>query len=168
MQRDADQQVAARHAPALAVHNNTLYCVLTGLDGKIYLSSFTGSGWASTIKVSTTWETPSAPALTSHDGRLYIALRATDDSVRLASSADAAAWSSTSIVSDWRTYDASALASFDGKLHLAHRDRDGALHVGALNGSSWSAPMQLQPKGYGAPSHAVNSVGIKSLWAVFV
>ncbi|MCZ4124155.1 hypothetical protein [Streptomyces sp. H39-S7] len=138
-------------SPALASHNGTLYCVLTAMDGSVRWSKFTGSSWTSTTVIGG-WGTPRAAALTSHGSSLYLAHLGFEGRMWLSSSSNGSGWSQAQALSDWSSLEAPALGSADGKLYFAWRTVDGTLRVSTHNGSTWSAPTDLQTGGYGAPA----------------
>ncbi|MFH9355187.1 hypothetical protein [Kitasatospora sp. NPDC017646] len=127
--------------PAMAVHNNRLYCVHRALIGDHlqWSASTDGVSWLpdQTMEI----RSPDAPGLASLDGKLHCVYRAMDGTIGW-TAFDGDRWSEPVPIAGTSTTHAPALAAFQGKLYCTYRTPDSKLFSTESNsaGAQWSTP----------------------------
>ncbi|MFB6514922.1 hypothetical protein ACFCW4_31215 [Streptomyces virginiae] len=106
-------------APALALHNGSLYCAIRTPSNQIHLSRHDGTRWLPFTRVADL-TTRHAPALASYKGRLHLAYTGTyAQETNILSTANGTDWSPQSRLPGLPSNSAPALAVRDNALHCA-------------------------------------------------
>ncbi|MGA4960345.1 hypothetical protein [Streptomyces lavendulocolor] len=142
---------ATWHSPALYSNMSRLYCALTGLDGKIWISSFNESNASWNAAFPIDHHTSNAPALISHKNALHCAYHTKEGFLYLTSSENGTDWQRSISASSDRTYNAPALGEYRGRLLVAWRDISNNVKVSERGSNGWGPHTVLHSGGYGDP-----------------
>lgn len=129
------------HAPALAVHQDKLFCAHRGAgsDSALRYTSFDGMSWAADTEI-TGCRTSAAPSLAVYQDKLFCAYRGDGaDATIGCTTFDGTSWTTAAKTPNAKTTTAPALAVYKDKLYCAHGiERETRLAVTRFDGSAWT------------------------------
>jgi hypothetical protein len=131
------------HRPALCTHNNQLYCMYRGTDGRIWcMSSGDLANWSTPVDAGPNGgRTSDGPAICSFDGYLMSVIRGNDNRLYWNKSTNnGAAWSTYGWFSGNATLGSPSLSVFRNIPHCGIYDINGRLYIGSMEkNGSWNA-----------------------------
>ncbi|MFC4591180.1 hypothetical protein [Sphaerisporangium corydalis] len=131
--------------PALAVHNDRLYCVHRGggNDRRLWWTRFDGNSWSPDTPMNGL--TSRGPALATFNGFLYCAYRDSNNDQMWWTRFNGTSWSTDQMFPGHRTGSNPALAVFQGNLWCVHRGGGNDQHLWwtRFTGTTWAGNPQM-------------------------
>lgn len=133
-------------APALAVYDNKLYCVLRGGHGQpnLFYSYYDGNNWSSDTALGAAFTSETAPALAAYKGKLYCAHRGPTTDKSFYYVTFDGRWSGITRIGRHVVHSQPALAVHNNLLYFVIRGADNHLYFNTFDGvSTWSDTVLL-------------------------